>query len=84
MIAMTPWLAKAKSVGHDGQHNGMLSNEEYKQRWEHKLAAYRRRNIKPLEGGGGKNGTLLITEEKEGSGLAADEIKKNINAILGK
>jgi hypothetical protein len=37
-----------------------------------------------LEEGGGENGTLLITEEKEGSGLAADEIKKNINAILGK
>jgi len=66
------------------EHNGMLSNEEYKERWERKLAAYRRRNIKPLEEGGGKNGTLLITEEKEGSGLAADEIKKNINAILGK
>jgi hypothetical protein len=38
----------------------------------------------PLDEGGGNNGTLLITEEKEGFGLAADEIKKNINAILGR
>ncbi len=66
------------------EHNGMLGNEEYNQRWERKLAAYRRHDIMPLDEGGGNNGTLLITEEKEGFGLAADEIKKNINAILGR
>jgi hypothetical protein len=66
------------------EHNGMLSNEEYNQRWERKLAAYYRRDIRRLEEGGGKNGTLLITEEKEGFGLAANEIKKNIDAILGR
>ena len=66
------------------EHNGMLSNTEYRQRWERKLTAYRRQGIVPLAEGGGTNGTLLITEEKEGSGLAADEIKKNINAILGR
>ena len=66
------------------EHNGMLSNEEYNKRWERKLAAYRRHDIKPLEEGGGNNGTLLMTEEKEGVGLAADKIKKNINAILGR
>ena len=41
-------------------------------------------NLPPDATPGGKNGMLLITEEKEGSGLAADEIKKNINAILGR
>jgi len=40
------------------EHNGMLSNEEYRQRWERKLAAYRRQDIRPLAEGGGKNGTL--------------------------
>lgn len=65
------------------EHNGMLSNEEYCQRWERKLAAYREEGIKPLAEGGGENGTLLITEEKEGSGLRADDIKKHIDAILG-
>lgn len=66
------------------EHNGMLSNEGYRQRWERKLAAYRQHGILPFAEGGGKNGTLLITEEKEGSGLNASEIKKNIDAILGK
>lgn len=65
------------------EHNGMLSNEEYSRRWERKLAAYREEGILPLAEGGGENGTLLITEEKEGWGLSADDIQKNIDAILG-
>lgn len=66
------------------EHNGMLSTKEYRQRWERKLAAYRKQGILPFAEGGGKNGTLLITEEKEGSGLDAGEIQKNIDAILGR
>ena len=66
------------------EHNGMMTSEDYRRRWERKLAAYRREGILPLAEGGGKNGTLLITEEKEGIGLDANEIKKNIDAILGR
>lgn len=66
------------------EHNGMLSNEEYRERWERKLEAYRKQGVLPLAEGGGTNGTLLVTEEKEGSGLHATEIKKNIDAILGR
>lgn len=66
------------------EHNGMIGNEDYRKRWERKLAAYRREGILPLAEGGGKNGTLLTTEEKEGIGLDANEIKKNIDAILGR
>ena len=66
------------------EHNGMISNEDYRQRWERKLAAYRQEGILTLAEGGGKNGTLLITEEKAGIGLDASEIKKNIDAILGR
>ena len=65
------------------EHNGMLSNSDYRQRWERKLAAYRQRDILPLAEGGGKNGTLLITEEKQGIGLNAKEISANIAAIRG-
>ena len=65
------------------EHNGMLSNDEYRKRWLRKLEAYRDHDILPLADGGGENGTLLITEEKEGVGLDANEIKKNISAILG-
>jgi len=66
------------------EHNGMIGKEDYRQRWERKLLAYRQQGILPLAEGGGKNGTLLITEEKEGSGLDAGEIRKNIDAILGR
>jgi energy-coupling factor transporter ATP-binding protein EcfA2 len=66
------------------EHNGMLSNEEYSQRWERKLSAYRKEGILPLAEGGGKNGTLLITEEQEGIGLSANDIEKNINRVLGR
>lgn len=66
------------------EHNGMLSNEDYRQRWERKLAAYRQKGILTLAEGGGENGTLLITEEKQGIGLDADQIKNNIEAILGR
>jgi hypothetical protein len=65
------------------EHNGMLSNEAYRQRWERKLDAYRQQDILPLSEGGGENGTLLITEEKEGTGLNADQIRTNIEKILG-
>jgi len=65
------------------EHNGMLSNEAYRQRWERKLDAYRQQDILPLSEGGGKNGTLLITEEKEGTGLNAEQIRTNIEKILG-
>lgn len=66
------------------EHNGMLSNKAYRQRWERKLAAYRQQGILPLTEGGGENGTLLITEEKEGVGLDLGHINSNIDAILGR
>ena len=65
------------------EHNGMLSNPEYKARWLRKLDAYRKCDILPLSEGGGENGILLITEEYEGTGLSAEEIASNIGAIGG-
>ncbi len=46
------------------EHCGMLFDEEYKQRWEEKYQWYRANDILPLDEGGGKNGTLIITEDK--------------------
>lgn len=66
------------------EHNGLLDNVEYRERWERKLAAYRGDGILPLSEGGGDNGTLLITEEKRGTGLDSAAIGKNIDAILGR
>ena len=66
------------------EHNGLLDSEEYKQRWDRKLVAYRKEKIFSLAEGGGDNGTLLVTEERRGVGLDSEEIKKNIDAILGR
>ena len=65
------------------EHNGMLGDKDYRKRWERKLAAYREQDILPLEEGGGENGTLLVTEEQEGTGLDAGHIQRNIDAIIG-
>lgn len=65
------------------EHNGMLSDEEYKKRWERKKNAYRKAGILPLDEGGGENGTLLVTEESEGVGLDLEVIMTNIKAIQG-
>ncbi len=66
------------------EHNGLLDNTEYRERWERKLAAYRDDGILPLSEGGGDNGTLLITEEKRGAGLDSAAIVQNIDVILGR
>jgi hypothetical protein len=46
------------------EHCGMLHDAEYKRRWEEKYKWYRENDIIPFEEGGGKNGTLIITEDK--------------------
>ena len=69
------------------EHNGMLSDDEYKKRWERKRAAYQKANILPLplpDQDDGRDGTLLITEEREGMGLDLNAILANINLILGR
>lgn len=69
------------------EHNGMLSDAEYKKRWQRKEAAYRRAQILPLplpEKDDGRVGTLLVTEEHEGTGLDLNAILANIKLILGR
>jgi ATP-dependent exoDNAse (exonuclease V) alpha subunit len=69
------------------EHNGMLSNDEYRKRWERKEAAYRQEGILPPSSSStsdGRNGTLLVTEEVEGAGLDLNAIIANINMILGR
>ncbi len=69
------------------EHNGMLSDDEYRKRWERKQATYRKAQILPPpwpEKDDGRNGTLLVTEEREGTGLDLSAIISNINMILGR
>ena len=70
------------------EHCGMLFDSEYKQRWEEKYQWYIDNNILPSEQGGGKNGTLIITEDKafkveDGSIRGAISIKE-IDEIISK
>ncbi|HFX1091447.1 TPA: ATP-dependent RecD-like DNA helicase [Pseudomonas aeruginosa] len=68
------------------EHNGMLSDDGYKKRWERKEAAYRKAKILPLplpDKDDGRVGTLLVTEEHEGMGLDLNAILTNIKLILG-
>jgi len=46
------------------EHCGMMHDPEYVERWIKKLAFYRENDILPYQEGGGRNGTLIITEEK--------------------
>jgi thymidine kinase len=66
------------------EHNGMLKDDEYSERWKRKKNAYMKAGILPIEDGGGENGTLLTTEEREGADLDLKKILSNINAILGR
>ncbi|MDO6433017.1 ATP-dependent RecD-like DNA helicase [Flavitalea sp. BT771] len=70
------------------EHCGMLYDIEYQQRWEEKYAWYRENDILPFEEGGGKNGILLVTEDKpieieDGSIRGAISVKE-IDEIIKK
>ena len=45
------------------EHCGMLHVPEYLARWEEKKQWYIENDIKPLEDGGGSNGTLIISQD---------------------
>lgn len=60
------------------EHCGMLRDNEYRKRWERKLAWYREQKILPLEEGGGELGTLIITYDTLEGGINAKEIKELI------
>ena len=64
------------------EHLGMLINEHYRRRWEQKLRWYREQEILPYEEGGGKRGTLLITQDSSEGGIDAQAIKAVIEEIF--
>jgi hypothetical protein len=56
------------------EHCGMLQQEAYRKRWEHKLNWYRAQDILPREEGGGNQGTLIITEDDPQGGIDSQHI----------
>jgi len=64
------------------EHLGMLNVPEYKERWERKLAWYRKEEVLPYQEGGGEEGILIITKDDERGGIRSDEIEKLLDEVL--
>ncbi|MGN6400481.1 MAG: ATP-dependent DNA helicase [Flavisolibacter sp.] len=47
------------------EHCGIMHNEEYRSRWNRKLEWYIENGILPHEQGGGENGVLIVTYDKQ-------------------
>jgi hypothetical protein len=60
------------------EHCGMLSNLEYRKRWEAKLEWYRSHNILPIEEGG----NLIVTMETENGGIDSKKIQQLISLLF--
>lgn len=65
------------------EHLGLLSDKHYRERWKRKKIWYKDMQIIPLSEGGGKNGTLITTEDTLEGGIDAQQIKELIIEIWG-
>lgn len=60
----------------------MMDNPKYRERWEAKLKWYAEHGILPYEDGGGRQGTLIVTEETKDSGIDTQYVDRLILNIL--
>lgn len=65
------------------EHCGMMSDPNYREKWDRKLLWYRSQQVLPIEEGGGRNGTLITTFEDENQGINSQEIVSMIETIFG-
>jgi hypothetical protein len=64
------------------EHCGLLMDPVYRERWERKLKWYRENDIHPAEHGGGKNGTLIVTQDTEAGGISSMAIDDLIKSMI--
>lgn len=64
------------------EHCGMLSNLNYRMKWEEKKKWYYDHGIFPLEDGGGPNGTLIFTQDSSEQGISIPELEKIMERII--
>ncbi|HEX3627352.1 MAG TPA: AAA family ATPase [Verrucomicrobiae bacterium] len=64
------------------EHCGMLSDAKYRERWATKQQWYRDHEILPYQEGGGKKGTLIVTEDTRQGGISSQEILRIIRAVI--
>ncbi len=63
------------------EHLGLMSDPQYRERWQRKREDYIAHGINPIENGGGSKGSLITTEEHEGQGIDSELISKIIGEI---
>ena len=64
------------------EHLGMLSDYNYRQRWNKKLMWYREQGILPIDEGNGSRGTLITTEDSEDGGIDSEAVSQLINNLF--
>lgn len=65
------------------EHLGLLHNPDYKERWEQKLASYRKAGIIPHGEGGKREATLVVTRDEPNGGIDSEAIANLIEKVLG-
>jgi hypothetical protein len=60
----------------------MLSDAKYRERWATKQQWYRDHQILPYQEGGGKKGTLIVTEDTRQGAISSQEILRIIRTVL--
>ena len=64
------------------EHLGLLHNPYYKERWEQKLAAYRKAGIIPHNERGEREATLIVTQDEPNGGIDSAAIANLIAEVL--
>lgn len=65
------------------EHLGMLNRPSYRRKWQAKLAWYRKHGILPASEGGGRKGTLVVTQDGEDGSISSAEIENMVDILLG-
>jgi len=64
------------------EHCGMLHDPDYRSRWERKRQWYLEHGIKPVEEGGGDQGSLIVTRDDERGGISSPAIEAIIRKFI--
>lgn len=64
------------------EHLGMLEVPEYRARWEKKLEWYHAQEIREIQDGGGRNGTLIITRDDERGAVDSSYFESMVDKLL--
>lgn len=64
------------------EHLGMLADDHYRAKWQEKKEWYDAQDILPAEKGGGKNGTLVTSQDARDGSIDAAEITSTINRVI--